>query len=228
MSTRVASLARPAGALAVLVVLGLAVAGAAAFPGDYRIIEGTLVWPQDLAPNQAAAQVAVVQGDLGARYFAEITQTTEVAAPVRAGRRVVVLAREGQQPNQVVAVRIEPALTPGAARAPGESSGAAASPGAGEAPPARAPAAEPPAAAAPAEGQVSVEGAVVAMSGTTLILRRPDRQTVAVDVAALEPGVRALFQPGREVSVFGVVVNGVLLAARGVNVDYGSALPGSR
>lgn len=201
-------------AVVVAVALLAWATGAAAFPGDYRIVEGTLVWPQNLTPDHLGSgeHVAVVQGDLGTRYFAGLTATTEVPASLRAGDRVVVLAREGQQPSQLTAMRVEsPPGTPAAAQAGTE---------------ARPPAASSRAASPP--GSVTIEGTVLARSGSTLILRRADQQRVAVDIAALDEPARKGLQTGRTVSVFGTVLNGVVLVAQGVNVDYGAALPRSR
>lgn len=203
-----------AAAAAVTLLAWASVAGA--FPGDYRIIEGTLVWPQNLTPNHlgSSEHVAVVQGDLGTRYFAELTATTEVSAPVHAGHRVVVLAREGQQPSQLTAMRVE---SPPERPSPAQDGTVSRPPAASS----RAPAASPP-------RPVTIEGTVLARSGSTLILRRADEHRVAVDIAALDGPAREVLQTGHTVSVFGTVLNGVVLVAQGVNVDYGAALPRSR
>jgi len=257
--------------LPVAVLIGLVLltpAAAHTFPGEYRVVHGTLVWPEALSAATLAAgqRTVLVQGDLGTRYSAELTATTEVPAPLRAGARVVVVGREGQQTNQVIALRIEspspqapaasasPATRPApaapSARAPARTAppaqppaspqpAAAASPAAtgpsATAPPTSAPTATAPAATAPAVAspppppapRTSVEGAVTAVSGSTLVLRTRDGRNIAVDISALDAPVRAVLLPGREVGVFGVVVNGAVLVAQGIELEYvPAALPG--
>jgi hypothetical protein len=180
---------------AVLAVLLLATATTSAAPGDQRVIQGTLVWPQELTAQRVAAgeRVVVVQGDLGTRYTANLTAATDVPAPLQAGTRVVVVAREGQQ-SEVTALRIQ-SSAPQAARAA-------------------------------AEGRTVVRGSVTALSGSTLILTVPGGQSVAVDISGLEASAREILTAGRAVTLYGVVVNGALLAAQGIELDYTpSALP---
>lgn len=256
--------------LAVAVLIGLVLltpAAAHAFPGEYRVVHGTLVWPEALSAATLAAgqRTVLVQGDLGTRYSAELTATTEVPAPLRAGARVVVVGREGQQTNQVIALRIEspspqaPAASaspatrpapaapsaqaparaapqppaapqPAAAPAPPAATGPSATAPATTAPPTTAPTATTPTVAsppAPPGPRTSVEGAVTAVSGSTLVLRTRDGRNIAVDISALDAPVRAVLLPGREVGVFGVVVSGAVLVAQGIELEYvPAALPG--
>jgi hypothetical protein len=89
--------------LAVALTLGL-VAGAAAGPGDYRLVQGTIaVWPQE----PFAYGVALVQGDDGARYFVQFSPVTSGPPGLRTGDSVNILGREGYPPDQISAMTVE-------------------------------------------------------------------------------------------------------------------------
>jgi hypothetical protein len=72
------------------------------------------------------------------------------------------------------------------------------------------------------------EGAVLQVSGDTLVLKTTDARQVAVDLSAIGLSVRRLLQPGREVRVFGTLDDQERLIASGLQLDYvPAALPGA-
>ncbi|MGH7314114.1 MAG: hypothetical protein ACREJV_13140 [Candidatus Rokuibacteriota bacterium] len=104
-------------ALAIAATLG----SAAARPGDERVIEGTLVWPEALTPEPTAGgeRLIVVHDDLGARHLAQVTPSTEILTPLQAGQRVVVRGREGFDPAHLIAARVTSPTDDAAVQAPG-------------------------------------------------------------------------------------------------------------
>jgi hypothetical protein len=177
-------------------MLGLALVampgGATGRPGDERVIEGTLVWPESVAPDATGGgeRLVIVHDDLGARYVAQVSTSTEIPTPLQAGQRVVIRGREGFKPNYLVAGRLTSPTTDVAV------SGA---------------------------GGTNVEGVVVEMSGSTLVLRTRDERQVAVDISGIGLPVRELLQPGRDVRVFGTLREGARLIAAGLELGYSPA-----
>jgi hypothetical protein len=181
-------------ALAIAAMLG----SAAGRPGDERVVEGTLVWPEDLAPEARTSgeRRLIVHDDLGTRYLAHVTASTEIPTPLQAGQRVVVRGREGFNPAHLVATSVTSPAADAAVQAP---------------------------------GGAQVEGTVIGVSETTLILKTRHERQVTVDIAAIGLALRELLQPGREVRVFGTLRDGTRLIASGLELDYApAALPGAQ
>lgn len=104
-------------ALAIAATLG----SAAGRPGDERVVEGTLVWPEDLAPEARTSgeRRLIVHDDFGTRYLAHVTPSTEIPTPLQAGQRVVVRGREGFNPAHLVATSVTSPAADAAIQAPG-------------------------------------------------------------------------------------------------------------
>jgi RNase P/RNase MRP subunit p29 len=106
--------------LAVAAMLG----PAAGRPGDERVIEGTLVWPEtvDLDAAGAGERMVIVHDDFGSRYVAQVSTSTEIPTPLQAGQRVVIRGREGFDPTHVAAGRLTSPAADAAVTAPGATS----------------------------------------------------------------------------------------------------------
>jgi len=181
-------------ALAIVATLG----SAGGRPGDERVIEGTLVWPEALAGETTTGgeRLVIVHDDLGTRYLAQVTTSTEIPTPLQAGQRVVVRGRKGFDPAHLIAGRVTSPAADAAVHAP---------------------------------GGAHVEGTVIGVSETTLILQTRNERQVAVDISAIGLPVRELLQPGREVRVFGTLRDGGHLIASGLEFEYApAALPGTQ
>jgi hypothetical protein len=177
------------------VALAAMLGSAAGRPGDERVIEGTLVWPEEVARDGTGGgeRLVIVHDDLGARYVAQVTTSTEIPAPLQAGQRVVIRGREGFKPTHLVAGRLTSPATDAAVAAP---------------------------------GSTRVEGTVVGISGSTVVLQTRDERQVSVDVSAIGLPVRELLRPGRDVRVFGTLREGDRLIVSGLELDYSPvALP---
>jgi len=84
--------------LFLVVVLGLTVPALAA-PGDPRLIQGILEWPQSLDRYP----VLLIRDDDGTLYFANIGSAERRGSP-SAGMRVAILGVEGKHTNEVLAM----------------------------------------------------------------------------------------------------------------------------
>jgi hypothetical protein len=106
--------------LAVAAMLG----PAAGRPGDERVIEGTLVWPETVDRDAAGAgeRMVIVHDDKGARYVAQVSTSTEIPTPLQAGQRVVIRGREGFDPTHVAAGRLTSPAVEATVAAPGGAS----------------------------------------------------------------------------------------------------------
>ncbi len=185
--------------LIALCALVLAIsAPALAAPGDYRYVSGVLAWPAEL-PSRG---LAVIQGDDGNTYFAEVAATDRAGridvAPVKAGERVTVMGRDGFHAGQVLSATVQPATsgTPGGDTA--TESGATPVP-------------------------QTITGAVDQVSGSSVVLVLADGRRVTVDTTGLETSITRSLVQGQEVSIYGPSRADGTLVAQGVVVDYGSA-----
>jgi hypothetical protein len=183
----------------VAVVLLTGVAQAA--PGDYRIVSGTLVWPQFLTDEG----LVVVRGDDGVTYFAELLGP-EGLPSVRVGDRVAVVGRDAMQPGQLVSARVSP-IADGGASSTIDGGYPSASPA--QATSARRP---PPSGVVPLEGTAqAIFGTVDSLTGSMLNVVA-DGQPVSVDVSAIDADVRSRLVSGQGVRVLAVAGAGRLVA----------------
>jgi hypothetical protein len=112
--------------LTVMVTLAVAamLGPAAGRPGDERVIVGTLIWPETVDRDAAGAgeRLIIVHDDLGSRYVAQVSTSTEIPTPLQAGQRVVIRGREGFDPSHLAAGRLTSPAADAAATAPGGTS----------------------------------------------------------------------------------------------------------
>src|SRR5262249_40738769 len=78
-------------------------ASAHAAPGDPRLVQGTLEWPDKLT----AEPFVVVRTEDGRSYYAEIKSAKRLeSGPLTAGTRVAVLGAEAARPHEITAIAI--------------------------------------------------------------------------------------------------------------------------
>lgn len=199
---------------ALLTTIVLAPAAHAA-PGDYQLVHGTLVWPQVLMSER----LAVVQGDDGVMYFAELA-SPEGLPKVQVGDRVAVVGREGLQHGQLTSASVTRATA--AAGRPTAGAGDDGDPSASPATTTLSPPPGPSAAIVPmVDGAEAIFGTVEILHGDTLTIATEGRW-VSVDVSRIEADVKAACTRGRQVSVLAYGANGRLVAT-GVVIDHGAA-----
>jgi hypothetical protein len=194
----------------IVITLAFPVLGA---PGDPRLIQGTLEWPQTLGQQP----FVVVRSDDGVLYYANVS-AAERRGSASAGAQIAVLGVEGTHPNEVLAMLV---TTSGALE--GSPTVSASAPPVAAASPQTGPAA--PTSPAPADGAAVVEsasgaspaeeasprwteirGVVQALAARAFILKADDGQRVIVDVSALSQGLVESTTIGSVVRVYGVPV----------------------
>jgi hypothetical protein len=175
----------------VLAILALVAGSALAAPGDPRVVQGTLEWPQNLV----AEPFVVVRGEDGRLYYADISAAQRrVPGALTAGSRLAVLAVEGSRPYELAALVFGP--------------GDAASLGLTAPTPAPTPSASipstAPAVSAPSEPMWRLDGIVQAVSGSMVTLRTDGGRTYTVDASQLSPVTIKALRSGDRVTLFGV------------------------
>lgn len=173
-------------AVAALVLVPLV---AAAAPGDFRVIEGTLV----VMPEAPSPPVARVDGDDGVTYYADLRGARWDPARLRVGQRVALAGYEGARPDEITAAVLDASEGAPAASVPTAPS-AAASPGT--------------AAPAPREPAERAQGTVERIEGNELTLRTPGGTRVTADLSQIQADVRRTVRPGDQVTVFGRFTDG--------------------
>lgn len=112
--------------LTVMVTLAVAAmpGPAAGRPGDERVIEGTLVWPETVTRDAAGAgeRMVIVHDDFGSRYIVQVSTSTDIPTPLQAGQRVVIRGREGFDSSHVTAGRLTSPAGEALVTAPGGAS----------------------------------------------------------------------------------------------------------
>ena len=190
--------------LTVIIIITLAVPVLGA-PGDPRLIQGTLEWPQNLSQQP----FVVVRSDDGALYYANVS-AAERRGSASAGARLAILGVEGTHPNEVVAMLVTtsgavdgsqsvvpaPSAAGVAATVPAQPSGAAVVESASSASPTT----------DASRRWTEIRGVVQALTARTFVLKADDGQRVVVDVSALSPGLVESTAIGSVVTVYGVPV----------------------
>ena len=195
--------------------------GAAANPGDPRIVQGVLVW----SSGADGAPFVVVRGDDGRHYVADVsTAQRRGERPPNVGDRISLVGAEGTRPWEMSVVVVGPgnsalgALPPPTASPPG--------PG-GMATPTPPPSPERPGAAA--RPWRRIHGRIESIEGKTLRLRDDaDGRSVTVDTSQLKGNAEAALRAGDDATVFVVAESDQRLVAVGfVHTDapHPAALP---
>jgi len=183
-------------------IVALAAGSALAAPGDPRVLQGMLEWPQTLS----AEPFVIIRGEDGRLYYTDIgSAQRRVPGPLTAGTRMAVLGVEGSRPYELAAL----AFGPGDAAALGLMP-----PPPGSTPSASIPSAAPPMSAA-AEPMWRLDGDVQSISGTMVTLRTADGRTHTVDATQLSTITIRALRPGDRVTLFGVPRNDNKLIANG-------------
>jgi hypothetical protein len=199
---------------ALLTTLVLASAAHAA-PGDYQLVSGTLVWPRVLMSER----LAVVQGDDGVTYFAELA-SPEGLPKVQVGDRVAVVGREGLQRGQLTSASVSRATS--AAGRPAAGAAGDSEPSASPAATTLSPRPGPSAAIVPmVDGAEAIFGTVEVVNGDTLTIATEGRW-VSVDLARIDADVKGALERGSQVRVLAHGANGRLVA-HGLVIDHGVA-----
>jgi hypothetical protein len=161
-------------------------APASGMNGAYRLVTGTLVWPNEL-PGQPRA---VIRGDDGVNYVAELAPRisalgTDVPRP-RAGDRVTVLGRDGFQDGQLLEAAVEPISPTVASLVPPPATGTAGS------------------STAPSQdlGRMAVSGSIRSIGPSTVTVLTPDGRSVTVDVSRLSAEIRSDLRTGDSVMLY--------------------------
>jgi hypothetical protein len=157
-------------ALAVLAFVTFLPAPALAAPNDFRVVSGTLLHPVRLGSDAA---VAVLQGDEGTVYYADL-RAVSVIPTLQRGAAVTLVGFEGSRPDQLAAQAIYPSdLTPAPADAPSARSERV-------------------------DGRIeSLAG------DTVVLVRSTDGHDVMLLLRGVSINIRDLLQRGDEVTVFG-------------------------
>lgn len=215
-------------ALVAAVVL-LLIGPAFAAPGDPRTLRGNLEWP----PLLSAEPVAVIHGDDGRVYYADLSGARRMEVGAISGR-ISLVGVEGNRPHEIAAVLIgsgDSALTLAAPRESAPSSlpqqvatPAPPPPGASATPPAPPAAAPAPPAAPPANTAVAsqepedlwqIEGKVRAVTPREFVIETRPGEDVRVDVSKLSSWTREAVRPGDQVKLFGIPQHDRRLVANG-------------
>ena len=168
-----------------------------AAPGDYRLLTGTIVWPAQVS----ADSTVVIQSDDGVMHFAELAPA-EALVSARAGDRVSIIGREGFQPTQILFGQLAHRDTTAAAL-PALPLAIAITP-----------------VTEVSESPDIVLGTVESVTGRSLRLINRYGHRIEVDVAAIDPGLRADVHPGDTVRVYAPTrISGLPIAA-GIVVEH--------
>lgn len=185
-----------------LAIIGLATGSAFAAPGDPRVVQGTLEWPQSLS----AEPFVVIRGADGRLYYADVSAAQRRGSgALTAGSRVAVLGVEGNRPFEMAAL----AFGPGDATSLGLTTPSA------EPMPAASVSSTPPALSPASEPMWRLDGAVQSVSGSMVMLRTDNGRTHTVDAAQLSPATIGALRPGHRVTLFGVPRTDDKLVANG-------------
>lgn len=163
------------------VILGLVAfpVSVSAAPGDFRVIDGTLI----AAGAQGTATIARIDGDDGVSYYADLRGARWDPLRLRPGALVTLAGYEGAQPNQITAAVLDARETAAPAASPATNM------------PPSPPEREPPA--------DRVEGRVESIAGNILTLRSADGRPVRVDLGQVRVDIRTSVGVGDRVTVFG-------------------------
>lgn len=189
-----------------LVLLAVIVLGTPAFaaPGDPRIIQGMVEWPQALGTEP----FIVVRGDDGHTYSVDVQNAQRRGAgPVGAGNRISVVGVEASRPYEVAALAIGvgdaaiatfpmPPMPP-----PGQAS-------------VTAPATTPPP-APPPDPLWRLQGRIESLPGASAVVRAPDGASYTVDLSQLSTLTRRSLRSGDTITLFGVPRDDRRLVANG-------------
>jgi hypothetical protein len=208
---------RFAAVAAVLLLAGPAVAA----PGDPRVMRGTLEWPGSLS----AEPIAVIRGDDGRLYYADVSTAQRIGAGPIFGR-VSVFGVEGTRPHEIAAVAIgagdsavaalsTPPAPPYAVLMPPTMPLPAAPQPSASLPYTPPPAL--PAASAPAQSDDlwQLPGKVKAVTGREMVIETTQGETVRVDVGKLSQWTRDTVRPGDQIKLFGIAQKDRRLVASG-------------
>jgi hypothetical protein len=208
-------------ALAAVVLLLLAGPVAAA-PGDPRALRGTLEWPASVGSEP----FAVVRGDDGRLYYADLTRAQRIGSPLSG--RISVVGVEGTQPHEMSAVAVGTgdsalAVLAPTVPTPAEASAAPSSlprqslqPAPAQAgPPVVASVPAPHDASAPTEELWQVQGKVLDITPREFVLQTDRGERVRVDVSKLSAWTRDSVRPGDRIKLFGVPQKDNRLVANG-------------
>jgi hypothetical protein len=174
-----------------LAIIGLATGSAFAAPGDPRVVQGTLEWPQSLS----AEPFVVIRAADGRLYYADVsTAQRRGSGALTAGSRVAALGVEGNRPFEIAALAFGPgdATSLGLTMPPAEPMPSASVSSTALAP---SPGSEP---------MWRLDGAVQSVSGPMVMLRTDDGRTYTVDATQLSPVTIGALRPGHRVTLFGV------------------------
>jgi hypothetical protein len=212
-------------AFAAATVLLLA-APAFAAPGDPRTLRGNLEWPVTLS----AEPFAVIRGDDGRVYYADVSGARRMNAGAIAGR-ISLVGVEGNQAHEIAAVVVgsgdsalafaapavpAPADTP---MAPSSLPQQVATPAPPPAAVPSAPPAAPPTANTPPTDEPDdlwqVQGKVAAVTTREFLIETRPGENVLIDVSRLSSWTRETVRPGDQVKLFGVPQKDRRLMANG-------------
>lgn len=189
-----------------LVLLAVTVLGTPAFgaPGDPRIVQGMVEWPQALGTEA----FIVVRGDDGQTYAVDVQNAQRRGSgPVGAGNRISVVGVEASRPYEVSALAI----------GVGDAATAAfpMPPMPPPAPPTvAAPATTTPPAPAP-QPLWRLQGRIESLPGTSAVVRGQDGGSYTVDLSHLSELTRRSLRTGETITLFGVPRDDQRLVANG-------------
>jgi len=184
-----------------LAIVALTAGTALAAPGDPRVLQGMLEWPQTLS----AEPFLIIRGEDGRLYYTDISSAQRrVPGALTAGTRLAVLGVEGNRPHEVAAL----------AFGPGDAASLGLAPPVGAMPSASVPYPAVPLSGTP-EPMWRLDGDVQSVTGTNVTLRTRDGRTHTVDAAQLSTVTIRALRPGDRVTLFGVPRNDSRLIANG-------------
>lgn len=203
--------------LATALAMTLAVAGIGhAAPGDYRLVNGTLVWPHLLMTERQA----VILADDGTTWFAELDAPGGLPR-AKAGDRVAVVGRETIRDRELSSASVSPASMTWGASGVVVPSQTGAGDDAAASPALTMPSPPQPMALRPLEMEGTAQailGTVETISGSMLTVATSDRR-VSIDVSRIDADLRATLVPGQGVRVLAEPANDRLIAS-GLVVDH--------